>query len=409
MRRKGRGARRAAHITLMIRGLIRGRGREFHSSSSRWRLAYEWIVDGKVVAPSSSLSSDGVSLVANSTTVPSTTTKKEVIVFLHGLLGNTKNLHTPAKRLTRSLGSDYAVLLLDVRGHGHSSLSSFDRPHSFRNCVMDIFQTLHPLGLVGRNSPMTICGHSLGGRIALEYSHTLSLASMAASSSSSSSANTMEKKEEKDTSAADNNINHDDDDIITLGRKFQIPKQTWILDSVPGIADPSVHGVLRAISSIPLPVPSKKWLVDTLISKPYNLELHLSRWIMTNLHDKNDGRGLRWVFDLDIANELIMNFDNQDFVNMISNITSIPDPYSSTSSSSVHLVMAGKNKNWTDEIVSKLKSIHTYRREEESSSLSYPTQSLFQMHKLEKAGHWVHVDDLEGLLRLMINEIQRQR
>ena len=383
----------------MIRGLIRGRG--------RGRLAYEWIVDGKVVAPSSSLSSYGVSVVTNSTTVPSTTTKKEVIVFLHGLLGNSKNLHTPAKRLTRSLGSDYAVLLLDVRGHGHSSLSSFDRPHSFRNCVMDIFQTLHPLGLVGRNSPMTICGHSLGGRIALEYSHTLSLASMAASSSSS--ANTKEKqKAEKDTSAADNNINHDDDDIITLGQKFNIPKQTWILDSVPGIADPSVHGVLRAISSIPLPVPSKKWLVDTLISKPYNLELHLSRWIMTNLHDKNDGRGLRWVFDLDIANELIMNFDNQDFVNMISNITSTPDPYSSTLSSSVHLVMAGKNKNWTEEIVSKFKSIHTYRREEESSSL-YPTQSLFQMHKLEKAGHWVHVDDLEGLLRLMINEIQRQR
>ena len=101
---------------------------------------------------------------------------------------------------------------------------------------------------------------------------------------------------------------------------------------------------------------------------------------------------------------------------MISNITTSDPSSSSTSSSSsssVHLVMAGKNNNWTEEIVSKLKSIHTYRRgeEEESSSLSYhPTQSSsFQMHKLEKAGHWVHVDDLEGLFRLMINEIQRQR
>ena len=108
----------------------------------------------------------------------------------------------------------------------------------------------------------------------------------------------------------------------------------------------------------------------------------------------------------------------QDFGKMISNITTSDPSSSSTSSSSsssVHLVMAGKNNNWTEEIVSKLKSIHTYRRREEeeesSSSLSYyPTQSSsFQMHKLEKAGHWVHVDDLEGLLRLMINEIQRQR
>jgi dienelactone hydrolase len=366
-------------------------------------------VDGKVIVPSSSLSPD-------TTTIPPTTEKKKkVIVFLHGLLGNSKNLHTPAKRLTRYLGPDYAALLLDVRGHGHSSSSTstltFDKPHSFRNCVMDIFQTLHPLGLVGMNSPKVIIGHSLGGRIALEYSHTLRLVG---ASSTSTVAHTKEKE---DSIRAVDKDDDDDDIIFTLGQQFHIPKQTWILDSVPGIADPSVHGVLRAISSIPLPVPSKKWLVDTLISEPYDLELHLSRWIMTNLHDEKDGMGLRWVFDLDIANELIMNFDEQDFEKMISNITSTPtDPSSSTSSSSsssVHLVMAGKNNNWTEEIVSKLKSIHTYRRgeeEEESSSLSYyPTQSSsFQMHKLEKAGHWVHVDDLEGLLRLMINEIQRQ-
>jgi hypothetical protein len=130
--------------------------------------------------------------------------------------------------------------------------------------------------------------------------------------------------------------------------------------------------------------------------------------------------GLQWIFDLDIANELIINFDNQDFVKMISNITyaatstatnfAISDPSSSTSpSSSVHLVMAGKNTQWTDEIVSKLKSIHTYRGEESSLSYSLYPKSSFQMHKLENAGHWVHVDDLEGLLRLMANEIKRQR
>lgn len=392
---------------MIIRGL-RGRGRGFHTSFSRWQLAHEWIVDGKVV-PSSSLSSDEIDGVTTYPTTRSTTAekKKEVLIFLHGLLGNSKNLHTPAKRLTRALGPEYAALLLDVRGHGQSSSSTFDRPHSFRNCVMDIFQTLHPLGLVGRNSPMAICGHSLGGRIALEYSYTTCLATAAASSASS--ANTKEKVEE-DSSDADNNSNHKHDDIITFAQQFQIPKQTWVLDSVPGVADPSVHGVLRAITSIPIPVQSKKWLVDTLISKPYNLELHLSRWIMTNLqHDKNDALGgLQWVFDLDIANELIMNFDNQDFKKMISNITTSDPSPSSTSSSSVHLVMAGKNKNWTEEIVLNLKSIHTYRGEEESSSL-YPPSSSFQMHKLENSGHWVHVDDLEGLLRLMITEIQRLR
>ncbi|KAL7489252.1 LOW QUALITY PROTEIN: hypothetical protein ACHAW6_015646 [Cyclotella cf. meneghiniana] len=32
----------------------------------------------------------------------------------------------------------------------------------------------------------------------------------------------------------------------------------------------------------------------------------------------------------------------------------------------------------------------------------------FQMHTLDKAGHWVHVDDLEGSLELMV-EALRQR
>jgi hypothetical protein len=29
------------------------------------------------------------------------------------------------------------------------------------------------------------------------------------------------------------------------------------------------------------------------------------------------------------------------------------------------------------------------------------------MHTLEKAGHWVHVDDLEGLLELMVGALRR--
>ena len=49
-------------------------------------------------------------------------------------------------------------------------------------------------------------------------------------------------------------------------------------------------------------------------------------WIATNLCDNDSGgegsyEKLDWVFDLGIANELVGNFSDQNFVEMIHNVT----------------------------------------------------------------------------------------
>lgn len=306
------------------------------------KLAYEWIINGKQSKLNDneiikSVHDDG----------------KEVIVFLHGLLGNAKNLRTPAKKLTQQL-SNYNALLLDIRGHGNSTSdpSYFEQPHTFSSCVDDILDTLKPLGLTGTNSPTAICGHSLGGRIALQYSHTLC--------------------------TTDNN-----QQIIVP------PRQTWILDSVPGKADPSVHGVLNAISSLPTPIPSKTWLVDTLV-KEHKMNKAIAQWIATNLRDNGDD-ALDWIFDLHIANELVQNFSDQDFTEMIHDIThpSSNDNDMKRNNSTVNLVMAGRNKSWSEEIIKELESIPSFR-------------DRLHLHTLDKAGHWVHVDDPEALLKIMV-------
>lgn len=266
-----------------------------------------------------------------------------------------QNLRTPAKKLTQQL-PHYNALLLDIRGHGNSSSSAFAQPHNFQSCVEDIFDTLSPLGLTGSNSPSAICGHSLGGRIALQYSHSLCVGRGETTS-------------------------------------LQPPKQTWVLDSVPGQADPSVHGVLRAISSLSTPIPSKTWLIDTL-TREHKMDKGVAMWIATNLRDDGN-KSFEWVFDLGIANELVENFTDQEFAQMIHEVTYFDD----ASSSVVQMVMAGKNKLWSDEIVSELQSLPSF--EEGSPS------SMFRMHTLDKAGHWVHVDDLEGLLKLMVDGLGR--
>eukprot|EP00581_Thalassiosira_minuscula_P013579 CAMPEP_0183723094 /NCGR_PEP_ID=MMETSP0737-20130205/14813_1 /TAXON_ID=385413 /ORGANISM="Thalassiosira miniscula, Strain CCMP1093" /LENGTH=357 /DNA_ID=CAMNT_0025953345 /DNA_START=246 /DNA_END=1319 /DNA_ORIENTATION=- len=339
--------------------------RHFSSPSSQTKLAYEWIVDGKVV-PQSKM--EGVTAGEDG---------KEIIVFLHGLLGNAKNLRTPAKKLTQQL-PHYHALLLDIRGHGNSSSSNtpHSQPHNFESCVQDIFDTLGPLGLIGSRSPTAICGHSLGGRIALQYSHFLCTTAAAASN--------RHQSQQQSSSI------------------IEPPKQTWVLDSVPGRADPSVHGVLRAISSLPTPIPSKSWVVDTLI-KEHKMNKAIAMWIATNLRESSDS--FEWIFDLGIANELVENFTDQNIPQMIHDVTVMENEEDGSQFSSVQLVMAGKNNSWTDGVVEELQSIPSFRKR--SSSLPSKV-SLFDMHTLEKAGHWVHVDDLDGLLSLMVGGLQRR-
>eukprot|EP00579_Thalassiosira_antarctica_P000091 CAMPEP_0201867148 /NCGR_PEP_ID=MMETSP0902-20130614/1495_1 /ASSEMBLY_ACC=CAM_ASM_000551 /TAXON_ID=420261 /ORGANISM="Thalassiosira antarctica, Strain CCMP982" /LENGTH=347 /DNA_ID=CAMNT_0048392267 /DNA_START=381 /DNA_END=1424 /DNA_ORIENTATION=- len=341
-----------------------------HLSSQNTKLAHEWIVDGNVV-PQSKMEGDGIM----------NDDGKEVIVFLHGLLGNAKNLRTPAKKLTQQL-PHLNALLLDIRGHGNSSSSpkttppssssSFAQPHNFQSCVQDIFDTLSPLGLTGPNSPTAICGHSLGGRIALQYSHFLCTAQK---------------------------VSGENERMV-----IEPPKQTWVLDSVPGQADPSVHSVLRAISSLSTPFPSKSWLVDTLV-KEHKMNKGVAMWIATNLRDGGgDKKSFEWIFDLGIANELVENFSDQNFTEMIHDVTKSKadgGTNDNDKNSMVQLVMAGKNKFWSKEIVSELQSIPSFQKTTSPSP-------LFQMHTLDKAGHWVHVDDLEGLLKLMVEGLQER-
>ncbi|KAL3771540.1 hypothetical protein ACHAWU_003715 [Discostella pseudostelligera] len=378
------------------------RVRGYHTTQQLWKhnhqqrpvLAHEWIVDGKVISTPSSLSSrDGHNH-----------KEREVIVFLHGLLGNAKNLRTPAKIFTRRL-PQYDALLLDVRGHGGSSSSHsttnnfFTRPHNMQSCVQDVIDTLQHLGLHGDdNSPSVICGHSLGGRIALQYTHSLL---------------------------------HPAESNTAL---IQPPKQTWILDSVPGVADPSVSKVLYAISSLSTKmttssstssssasssietIPNKiKSQITTKLADEYGLDIHVATWIVSSLRgiDEHSQRPI-WAFDIDIAMELVQNFADQDFVGMIREVVesapSSNDNYEVTDlekrsnnniSKVVQLVMAGKNESWTETILSELETIQPLQ----PSRSSRPLSSSFKMHKLDKAGHWVHVDDLDGLMKLMVDEL----
>ena len=77
----------------------------------------------------------------------------ETVVLLHGFAG-TGRLWDPV--VARLDGERYRPLAPDLRGHGTAATR---RPVDFDGCVGDV------LGLVAH--PFTLCGYSMGGRIAL--------------------------------------------------------------------------------------------------------------------------------------------------------------------------------------------------------------------------------------------------
>ena len=195
-------------------------------------------------------------------------------------------------------------------------------------------------------SPIGVVGHSFGGRVALEYLYLLSTSS-----------------------------NEDGYDVIKL------PKKTWILDSVPGQAHSSVENVLSAVSSVPMPIASKKELVSFLTSEK-KISPEIASWMTTNLKG-NSKSGFDFTFDLNVANSLIQDFVKQDYISYLHHV---PRSDNYDSDCKVHIVRAGKNSSWNTDILQRLGEVDS---------------EFLKVHVLPEAGHWVHVDDLEGLLQLM--------
>ena len=85
------------------------------------------------------------------------TSDKPVIVFLHGLLGSSKDWNSVIYEL-----GDHPTLSIDLPGHGFSTQ---ERCADFRDCCDQISDTI--LTQIPSHRPIVLVGYSLGGRIAM--------------------------------------------------------------------------------------------------------------------------------------------------------------------------------------------------------------------------------------------------
>lgn len=249
--------------------------------------------------------------------------------------------------------------------------------HTIYDCALDIIETTAKLNLIGeQNSPVGIVGHSFGGRCALQYVYTLKF---------------------NEYNQNNHSLNNHDDNSIKSNKVIIPPKCTWLLDTVPGKAHSSVSNVIQALTNINLATIKSKQDLVTVLTSEHKIDKSIANWMTTNLRKNNETNRFEFMFDLDVAKSVLNDFPKQDFMKLIEDTTSRNSNGSRNhqnsndsfhgSSQKVYLVMAGKNSAWTSDIVTDLQHLQQHQE--------------LELVSLPNAGHWVHVDDLDGLMNAM--------
>ncbi|KAI3801406.1 hypothetical protein L1987_29511 [Smallanthus sonchifolius] len=90
---------------------------------------------------------------------------------LHGLVGSARNWRSFSRNLASSLStfsppSDWKMVLVDLRNHGHSAgVSALHPPHDIVNAANDLANLVKSQDW---NWPDVVLGHSMGGKVALQ-------------------------------------------------------------------------------------------------------------------------------------------------------------------------------------------------------------------------------------------------
>jgi pimeloyl-ACP methyl ester carboxylesterase len=230
------------------------------------------------------------------------------------------------------------LVLVDLRNHGSST--GAPAPHTLEACAHDLLTlAAHCVQVQPQLPPVSaLIGHSFGGKVAVRASAFSSFSDL---------------------------------------------RQVFVLDSSPGAVIPTddheVLRVIRAVRQVPLPIASRAAVVESLGAQ--GLSAGLANWMTTNIRRVSDGAGAdryEWVFDLEAIEESLRDYFAQDLWGYLGQARSRPE---------FHLVIAENSDRFNPELRARAERL--------------PAASLCETHLIEKAGHWLHVDNPEAVLKLL--------
>jgi len=247
-------------------------------------------------------------------------TPGQTAFILHGILGSRRNWRSFTRRLAQRY-PDWRYVTVDLRGHGDAH--GLPGPHTVDACAADLARLAAALG----TAPLSVVGHSFGGKVALRYA-----------------------------ARAPANLT-----------------SVWSLDSPPGLwrretAGDEIARVFAAIRSLAMPAENRVAVSEHFVAQGFGRGV--AGWMTTNVH--RTAQGVEWRFDLPVLESLISDYANLDVWDVIERPPTGVVP---------HVLVAGKGARWSSVAQRRLASAGQARQ-----------------HHLAESGHWVHVDDPDGLM-----------
>jgi esterase len=163
------------------------------------------------------------------------------------------------------------------------------------------------------------------------------------------------------------------------------PARVCILDALPGPMGPlelggtdkSVVAVIEHLLKVPMPIKSRNYLKTFLLELGFSTTM--AGWMTTNLQPAlGDHGGFVWRFNLPAIPFMLRSYANTNCWPMIDQ---------SDATTAFHFLRAQKSDRWTEKVLAdfeKRKSI----------------PGLY-LHTLADSGHWVHVDNPQGLTHFL--------
>ncbi|MCB9667889.1 MAG: alpha/beta hydrolase [Alphaproteobacteria bacterium] len=152
-------------------------------------------------------------------------------------------------------------------------------------------------------------------------------------------------------------------------------EDVWVLDSIPvsvQSGDSDVIQVLAALRHLAMPAADRADVRVALLDA--GLSQMLVDWLLTSLKRGEDG--WRWVYDLDAIDTMMASYFLADFGAWLERAHDGPE---------VHIVRAMRSDRWTPDVLDRM---HLGPRA--------------TLHELADAGHWLHVDNPNGLAELLV-------
>lgn len=247
------------------------------------------------------------------------------LYVLHGIYGAGRNWGSVARALVQQK-PEWGAVLIDLRQHGASQ--GFPPPHTLAAAAADLERLA-----AATVEPAAVLGHSFGGKVALQYAAA-----------------------------------------VPAGLE-----QVWVIDSTPSAREPggSAWQMLTAVKSMPDRFASRDEAVEAIVT--HGFEPAVARWMATNL--ERDGDTLRWRFQLDAMEALLLDFFRTDLWHVIEREDG---PF-------VHIVKADQSS--------------VLSADDERRARAAESTGRVAWHEVA-SGHWVNADNPGALLELFSTRLR---